>query len=39
VVTLVLEGTGSVADLTAILSELPDIAGVTVGSDHGDDKE
>ncbi|MDL4813574.1 MgtC/SapB family protein [Actinomadura opuntiae] len=39
VVTLVLEGPGSVPDLTAILSELPDVAGVTVGSDHGDDKD
>ncbi|GAA2151292.1 MgtC/SapB family protein [Actinomadura napierensis] len=39
VVTLVLEGPGSVPDLTAILSELPDVVGVTVGSDHGDDSE
>lgn len=38
-VTLVVEGTGSVAELTASLSELPDIVGVTVGSDHGDDDE
>jgi putative Mg2+ transporter-C (MgtC) family protein len=39
VVTLVLEGPGSIPDLTAILSELPDVAGVTVGSDRGDDNE
>ena len=38
VVTLVLEGTGSVPDLVASLSEMPDVVGVTVGSDH-DDKE
>ncbi|QKG23098.1 MgtC/SapB family protein [Actinomadura verrucosospora] len=39
VVTLLLEGPGSIADLTAVLSEMADVAGVTVGSDHGDDKE
>lgn len=39
VVSLVLEGTGSVPDLTAHLSELEDVVGVTVGSDHGDDSE
>lgn len=38
-VTLVLEGTGSAPDLIASLSELPDIVGVTVGSDLGDDRE
>ncbi|GAA0258985.1 hypothetical protein GCM10009527_063700 [Actinomadura nitritigenes] len=37
VVTLVLEGPGSIPDLAAALAELPDIVGVTVGSDHDDD--
>lgn len=35
--TLVLEGPGSIPDLAAALAELPDIVGVTVGSDHDDD--
>ncbi|WP_242882386.1 hypothetical protein [Actinomadura litoris] len=39
VVTLVLEGAGSVPELTAVLGELPDIAGVTVGADRDDDGE
>ncbi|MFC6886698.1 MULTISPECIES: MgtC/SapB family protein [Actinomadura] len=39
VVTLVLEGTGSVPDLTGVLSELPDIVGVTVGTGTDDDSE
>ncbi|MFC4052576.1 MgtC/SapB family protein [Actinomadura syzygii] len=39
VVTLVVEGTGSVPELTASLGELPDILGVTIGSDQDDDNE
>ncbi|WP_433228146.1 MgtC/SapB family protein [Actinomadura formosensis] len=39
VVSLVLEGAGSVHDLTARLSELEDVVGVTVGSDLGDDTQ
>ncbi|MEU9019051.1 MgtC/SapB family protein [Actinomadura sp. NPDC048394] len=39
VVTLVLEGPGSIPDLSATLAELPDVVGVTVGSDHDDDNE
>lgn len=38
-VTLVLEGTGSVSDLIASLSEMPDIVRVTLGADHDDDNE
>ncbi|MDL4773759.1 MULTISPECIES: MgtC/SapB family protein [Thermomonosporaceae] len=38
VVSLVLEGTGSVPDLTAALSELPDLVGVTVGAAPEDDQ-
>ncbi len=39
VVSLVLEGTGSIPDLAAHLSELPDVVGVTIGSDPRDDNE
>ncbi|MEU8343752.1 MgtC/SapB family protein [Spirillospora sp. NPDC048832] len=39
VVSIVLEGTGSIPDLTAHLSELDDVVGVTVGSDRDDDRE
>ncbi len=35
--SLVLEGTGSIPDLIAHLSELEDVVGVTVGSDRDDD--
>ncbi|MFC6881369.1 MULTISPECIES: MgtC/SapB family protein [Actinomadura] len=37
VVTLVLEGAGSVPDLTAVLGELPGITAVTIGSDRDDE--
>ncbi|KAB2341748.1 MgtC/SapB family protein [Actinomadura montaniterrae] len=37
VVTLVLEGPGSIPDLTAVLSELPDVVAVTTGSDRDDE--
>ncbi|WP_245918781.1 MgtC/SapB family protein [Actinomadura mexicana] len=39
VVTLTLEGTGSVPELAAVLSELEDVVGVTVGADQDDDRE
>lgn len=37
VVTVVLEGPGSIPDLTAVLSELPDVVAVTTGADRDDE--
>ncbi|WP_149259994.1 hypothetical protein [Actinomadura sp. K4S16] len=39
VVTLTLEGTGSVPEFAAVLSEVEDVVGVTLGADQDDDSE